>query len=77
MGDLALAEVHFDTALRLARRMRALPFEAAVELELVRLLRQRGRDGEEEHIAVLLRHAEESALQMGLTRIARLAADPN
>jgi tetratricopeptide (TPR) repeat protein len=73
IGDLALAEVHFEAALRLARRMRSAPFVAAAELELALVLRQRGR-GEDEQVAVLLRHAEEAALQMGLARMARRAA---
>jgi DNA-binding SARP family transcriptional activator/tetratricopeptide (TPR) repeat protein len=76
MGDLALAEVHFEAALRLAHRMHSEPFEAAAEVELARVLRQRGREGEEERVAVLLRHAEESALRLGLHRLARMAADP-
>jgi DNA-binding SARP family transcriptional activator len=76
MGDLALAEVHFEAALRLARRMRSAPFVAAAELQLARTLRQRRREGEEERIASLLRSAEEAARRMGLTRIARLAAEP-
>jgi tetratricopeptide (TPR) repeat protein len=75
-GDLALAEVHFEAALRLARRMRSGPFMAAAELELARTLRRRGRIGDEERIATLLRNAEEAGRRMGLTRIARLAADP-
>jgi DNA-binding SARP family transcriptional activator/tetratricopeptide (TPR) repeat protein len=75
MGDLALAEIHFEAALRLARRMRSAPFVAAAELELALVLRQRGR-GEEEQVAVLLRHAEEAARQMGLHRMARRAAAP-
>ena len=74
-GDLALAEVHFEAALRLARRMRSAPFVAAAEVELARTLRQRGRD-EGERVAVLLRSAEESALRMGLRRLARMAAEP-
>ena len=74
-GDLALAEVHFEAALRLARRMRSAPFVAAAEVELARTLRQRGRD-EGERVAVLLRNAEESALRMGLRRLARMAAEP-
>jgi hypothetical protein len=74
MGDLALAEVHFEAALRLARRMRSAPFVAAAELELALVLRHRGRG--EEHVAVLLRHAEEAAVQMGLRRIASRAAAP-
>jgi CRP-like cAMP-binding protein len=76
MGDLALAEVHFEAALRLARRMRSAPFAAAAEVELARTLRQRGRGGEEERVAVLLRHAEEAGVRMGLPRIARMAAYP-
>ena len=75
-GDLALAEVHFEAALRLARRMDSPPFAAAAEADLARTLRQRGRVGEEERIAVLLRSAEESARRMGLHRVARLAAEP-
>jgi DNA-binding SARP family transcriptional activator/tetratricopeptide (TPR) repeat protein len=76
MGDLALAEVHHEAALRLARRMGSPPFEVAAEVELARTLRQRRRAGDEERVAVLLRHAEESALAMGLHRLARLAAAP-
>jgi len=76
MGDQALAEVHFEAALRLARRMRSAPFIAAAEVELARNLRQRGHDGDEERIATLLRSAEEEARRMGLTRIARMAAEP-
>jgi hypothetical protein len=74
-GDLALAEVHFEAAIRLANRMGSPPFEAASEVELARTLRQRGREAEE-RVAVLLRHAEETALRLGLTRLARMAADP-
>ena len=40
MGDLALAEVHFEAALRLARRMVSAPFVAAAEVELARTLRR-------------------------------------
>jgi DNA-binding SARP family transcriptional activator/tetratricopeptide (TPR) repeat protein len=76
MGDLALAEVHFEASLRLARRMRSDPFIAAAEVELARTMRQRGREGEQERAALLLRSAEESALKMGLHRLARRAADP-
>lgn len=74
-GDLALAEVHFEAGLRLASRMRSASFVAAAEVELARTLRQRGRD-EGERAAVLLRSAEESALRMGLHRLARKAAEP-
>ena len=76
MGDQALAEVHFEAALRLARRMRSAPFIAAAEVELARNLRQRGHEGDEERIATLLRSAEEEARRMGLSRIARMAAEP-
>ena len=76
-GDLALAEVHFEAALRLARRMHSPPFVAAAEVQLARTLRHRGRDGEEERVAHLLRSAEEAAVQMGLHRLAKLAADPD
>jgi len=75
-GDLALAEVHFEAALRLARRMASPPFVAAAEVELARTLRQRGREGEGERVAALLRSGEESALRMGLRRLARRAAEP-
>ncbi len=75
-GDLALAEVHFESALRLARRMGSPPFVAAAEVELARTLRQRGRDDEGERVASLLRNAEESSLRMGLRRLARRAAEP-
>jgi tetratricopeptide (TPR) repeat protein len=74
-GDLALAEVHFEAAVRLANRMGSPPFEAASEVELARTLRQRGREGEE-RVAILLRDAEETALRLGLKRLARMAADP-
>ncbi len=76
IGDLSLAEVHFEAALRLARRMRSAPFVAAAEVELARTLRQRGHSGDEERIAAMLRSAEESARRMGLVRIARMAAQP-
>ncbi len=75
-GDLALAEVHFEAALRQASRMGSPPFEAAAEVELARTLRQRGREGEGERIAVLLRHAEETAIRLGLHRLSKMAADP-
>jgi hypothetical protein len=52
------------------------PFEAAAEVELARTLRQRGREGEGERIAVLLRNAEEAAIRLGLHRLSRMAADP-
>lgn len=74
-GDLALAEVHFEAAIRLAVRMGSPPFEAASEVELARTLRQRGREAEE-RVAVLLRNAEETALGLGLSRLARMAANP-
>ena len=76
MGDLALAEVHLEASLRLARRMASAPFVAAAEVELARTLRRRGREGEGERVAVLLRNAEESALRLGLWRVARMAAEP-
>jgi hypothetical protein len=76
MGDLTLAEVHHEAALRLARRMGSPPFVAAAEVELARTLRLRRPTGDEERVAVLLRSAEESALAMGLHRLARLAAEP-
>ena len=76
MGDLALAEVHHEAALRLARRMGSPPFVAAAEVELARTLRQRRRPGDEQRVAVLLRSAEESARALGLLRLARLAAAP-
>ena len=76
IGDLALAEVHHEAALRLARRMGSPPFVAAAEVALARTLRQRRRDGDEERVAMLLRSAEEAALAMGLHRLARLAAAP-
>ena len=76
MGDLALAEVHHEAALRLARRMGSPPFVAAAEVELARTLRLRRPTGDEERVVMLLRSAEESALAMGLHRLARLAAEP-
>ena len=77
IGDLALAEVHFEAALRLARRMKSAPFVAAAEVELARVLRERGREGEQERVAVLLRSAEEAALRMDLHRLVRRAAEPD
>jgi hypothetical protein len=56
--------------------MRSAPFIAAAEVDLARAVRQRGHPGDEERIATLLRNAEESARRMGLTRIARMAAEP-
>jgi hypothetical protein len=76
MGDLTLAEVHHEAALRLARRMGSPPFVVAAEVELGRTLHQRQRNGDEERVAVLLRTAEESALAMGLHRLAQQAAAP-
>ncbi len=75
MGDLALSEVHFEAALRLARRMSSPPFIAAAEIQLARTLRQRRGPGDV-RVAVLLRSGEEAALTMGLHRLATLAADP-
>ena len=75
-GDLALSQVHFEAALRLALRMQSPAFVAATEVELARALRRRNRGDEGERVAVLLRSAEESALRMGLGRLARMAADP-
>ena len=71
MGDLALAEVHHEAgtatrpphgfpALRRRGRSGAGPHPA-----------QRRRPGDEERVAVLLRSAEESALGLGLLRLAR------
>ena len=76
MGDLALAEVHHEAALRLARRMGSPPFVAAAETELARTLRQRRTTADEERVAGLLRTAEEAARAMGLHRLAQRAASP-
>ena len=76
-GDLPLAEVHHEAALRLARRMGSPPFAAAAETELARTLRQRRPAVDEERVAALLRSAEESAVAMGLHRLARRAAAPD
>jgi len=76
MGDLALAEVHHEAALRLARRMGSPPFVAAAEVELARTVRRRRPAADKEHVAVLLRNAEEAARSMGLHRLARQAAAP-
>ena len=56
MGDLTLAEVHHEAALRLARRMGSPPFVTAAEVELGRTLHQRRREGDEERVALLLRN---------------------
>ena len=77
MGDLALAEVHFEAALLMARRMASPPFVAAAEVELGRTLRRRRPEEEADRVAVLLRAAEESALAMGLHRLARRVAEPD
>ena len=75
-GDLALAEVHFRASQRQAQRMHAAPFAVAAAVELARTLRLRRPEAAAAEIAVLLRDGEESALSMGLRRLARLAADP-
>jgi hypothetical protein len=77
LGDLALAEVHFEAALLMARRLESPPFIAAAEVELGRTLRRRRPEEEAERVAVLLRAAEESALAMGLHRLAQRAAEPD
>ncbi len=74
MGDLALAEVHHDAALRLARRMGSPPFVAAAEIELARTLRRRRPAADKTRVAELLRNAEEAARAMGLHRLVRQAA---
>jgi hypothetical protein len=76
MGDLALAEVHHDTALRLARRMGSPPFVAAAEIELARTLRRRRPAADKTRVAELLRNAEEAARAMGLHRLVRQAGAP-
>jgi hypothetical protein len=76
MGDLALAEVHHEAALRLARRMDSPPFMAATEVELARTLRHRRPSAEQERVSTLLRHGEESARALGLHRLAQQAAAP-
>ena len=55
LGDLALAEVHHDAALRLARRMGSPPFVAASQMELARTVRRRRPTAEKERVAELLR----------------------
>ncbi len=75
MGDLALSEVHFEAALRLARRMSSPPFIAAAEIQLARTIRQRRGPGDV-RVAILLRSGEEAALAMGLHRLATMAAEP-
>ena len=77
MGDHGLAEVHFEAALSVARRLESLPFQIAAEVELARTLRRRRPDEEAERVAELLRHGEESARALGLHRLARLAAEPD
>ncbi len=77
MGDLALAEVHHEAALRLARRMGSPPFVAVAQVELARTLRQRRPAADGERVAVLLRRGEESARAMGLHRLAQQAAAPD
>ncbi len=75
MGDLALAEVHFEAALSLARRMRAPTFEVAAEVALARTLGCRRPEAEAGRVAQMLRHAEESALVLGLHRLVGLAIE--
>jgi tetratricopeptide (TPR) repeat protein len=74
-GDRSLAEVHFEAALRLARRMDAPPFIAVAEFELGRALRRGGRSEDQDRASTLLSGAERSAKEMGLTRIARLVVE--
>jgi DNA-binding SARP family transcriptional activator len=73
-GDLALAEVHHDAALRLARRMGSPPFVAAAEMELARTLRRRRPAADKVRVARLVRNAEEAARAMGLHRLTQRAA---
>ena len=73
-GDLALAEVHHDAALRLARRMGSPPFVAAAEVALARTVRRRRPAADKERVAGLLRNAEQAARAMGLHRLAQQAA---
>ncbi len=75
-GDLALAEVHHDAALRLARRMGSPPFVAAAEMELARTVRRRRPAADKKRVAELLRNAEQAARAMGLQRLAQRAAAP-
>ena len=76
MGDLALAEVHHDAALRLARRMGSPPFVAAAEIELARILRRRRPAADSVGAAELLRGAEEAACAMEFNRLWRRAGAP-
>jgi hypothetical protein len=76
VGDLALAEVHHESALRLATRMGSPPFVAASEVELARTLRHRRPAAEQDRVPALLRSGEEAALSMGLHRLAQRAATP-
>jgi tetratricopeptide (TPR) repeat protein len=77
LGDLALAEVHHEAALRLARRMESPPFVAAAEVELGRTLLRRRPAAEQERVSALLRSGEESARALGLHRLAQKAAAPD
>jgi hypothetical protein len=74
MGDLALAEVHHEAAVRLARRMGSPPFVVAAEVELARTVRQRRPSADKARVATLLHGAEEAARAMGLHRLAQQAA---
>jgi len=76
IGDLALAEVHHDAALRLARSMGSPPFVAAAEMELARTVRRRRPTAEKERVAGLLRNALVGARAMGLRRLAERATAP-
>jgi DNA-binding SARP family transcriptional activator len=74
-GDLSLAEVHFDAAVRLSERMRAEPFTAAAQVQLAGVLVQAGRASERDRVTELLGAAGESARRIGLPRIERLAKE--
>ena len=74
LGDFALAEVHHEAALRLARRMGSPPFVAAAEVALARAVRQRRPTADDARAAALLHNAEEAARVMGLHRLTEQAA---
>jgi hypothetical protein len=76
-GDLSLAEVHHEAALRLATRMGSPPLVAASEVELARTLRHRRPAADQDRVSALLRRGEEAALSMGLHRLAQQAAAPD
>ena len=76
MGDLALAEVHLEASLRLARRMASAPFVAAAEVELARTLRRRRPGGRRGAGGRAPAQRGGVGVASGVVALARMAAEP-